>query len=307
MFGKQPAKLALLGFIVVGINALMGFVLYMVTYVPFWVMVTIKGGPDMFRPEPDPFSQGAIERNEKMVKILEETFFSPIGATIGVVSLLLALVFSIVYIWLYAGQIMYVLGVVRGKNPSLSLVFKGGKHLWSLIYYYAYVTIIIMLMFVPIFFLTFLPGTMSLVYGSVSGSPDQFYVGLGVLLCFLGSFLLGFSIFYFQLIYGFGSFFIIDSAEPVSPAMRSSRRNVHNNFWRLFLAALAFGLINAFVACLPILGIFTLPFFLLFQSFAYLRMSGRDIESPPVSIPEPGSGITTEFDEKNDKLQEPGA
>lgn len=200
----------------------------------------------------------------------------------GIVSFVLLAVLSLLYLWFFAGQVRYVLELVKGEKPSMWRIFHGGKYFGRYVYYCAYVTIIIMLLFVPIFFVTFYPG-INLIAGAVAtlgpnepiGNSGSFWSGSGLIV--LGMFVFGLMNFYVQLIYSFGIYFIVDREESVSPAMRHSRCCVNGNFLAIFGASLVLLLLNAVLSGIVFFAaVFTAPFLLLFYVIAYLKMSGQN-------------------------------
>lgn len=295
VFSRNSNSLLLLGLLLAVLSIVMTTIVTFTFFGPIYgtiiwcslssdqIVVEFHEGEDFS--VPDDFFEKQREQQQR----IDETLPVVAGVS-GTLALLFAIAFSFVYLWLYAGQIVYVLETFKGNSPPIKTIFKHTRHLWRLVCYYAYVTIIIMLSFVPVYLVTFLPGTMYLAYAFyIPDGPETNSVIIGTVLIFLGTFLFSFLAFYIQLIYSFGPFFMIDSNLSVSKAMRESRRKVHANFLTVFIITLILWLISTVGGMLiPLIWILTIPVLLLVQGILYMKMTAQRIDV----IPEEASIVT---------------
>ena len=194
-----------------------------------------------------------------------------VGCLVGVL-LLFLMVFSLVYLWLYAGQTRFMLSLVRGNDPSLSVIFSGWPFFGRYVYVAAFIGIAIMLVLTAIFMVTILPGIYSLV--SINGEPG-IGNGIGFIAILFGSFLMILVSWIISLFYGFSYFFVVDCDSEAGESLKLSRRYVAHNFWTILGAILVLTLIVGGVSMIPFGQLFTVPFMICFMSVLYLKMTGQ--------------------------------
>ena len=194
-----------------------------------------------------------------------------IGCFVGVL-LLFAMVFSLVYLWLYAGQIRFMLSLARGNDTSLGKIFSGWPFFGRYVYIAAFIGIIVMLICTAIFLATIFPGIYSLV--SAGGEPG-IGNGIGFIAILFGSFLMMLVSWIISIFYCFSYFFVVDCDSEAGESLKLSRRYVAHNFWTVLGAILVLTLIVGGVSMIPFGQLFTVPFMICFMSVLYLKMTGQ--------------------------------
>ncbi len=199
--------------------------------------------------------------------------------TVAGMGLLLGLlVVSLIYLWLYAGQIALMLQLARGKKPSLTVLFSGMKYLGTNICIAAYIAITFMLLGTAVV----LPGIVLTVFSlgvSLDGvvHPEMSLFLPGLILCIIGGVIGGLLLIYVNLIYCYGYFFAVDRGEGANESLRHSRQFVQHNFWTILGLVIVLMLILTIVGTVPFAFIVTIPFTVCFVTVIYLAMTGQKI------------------------------
>ncbi len=313
IFTRQFSHMILMGLIVGGLSMLFGIILYIgigivfalvlpamhLTFSPSHTMHVIESswdkhdGSNHLFSDSDQEGEGDVDGDETAEH--PPTGFLPldfdttrhkidptplvVGVTIaGVLLLFGLLIFSLICLWLYAGQVALMLQLARGKKPSLTVLFSGLKYLGKYIYIAAYIAIIVMLLGTAVV----LPGIVLTVFSlgvSLDGvvHPEMSLFLPGLILCIVGSMIGGLMLIYINLIYGYGYFFAVDRGEGANESLRHSRQFVRHNFWTILGLAIVLMLILMIVGTVPFAFIVTIPFMVCFATVIYLAMTGQKI------------------------------
>ena len=226
--------------------------------------VVVKGNSETSEQmTPDVALEEKDATTEEDADIMPADFFQSL-AYIFAGLLLFFVLYSLVSLWLYAGQIRFMLSLARGNDPSPGMIFSGWPFLGRLVYIAVYVGITTMLVFMAIFFLTMLTGIFSLLVPD--GEP-------GIAFQFLALFVSWFVAAFYCLSY----FFVVDRKNSAGESLRLSRRLVVNHLGVVLGTMFVLALITYIAAITPFgfVQLFTTPFVVCLTSVLYLKITGQ--------------------------------
>jgi len=196
-----------------------------------------------------------------------------IAAFVGIV-LTVLLLFSLILVWLYGGQVAYSLAIVRGEQPPVSMLFSGLKYFWNILIAGANIMVIILCtVFVPLM-LFWVPFFLWILSGA------HHHQGLGVSIFLMTTLLLYFAMFivslFVQTIFCLTYCFIVDRQQGPVEAMKNSCRYVWTQFWRVLGSALLISVFAMIASAIPLVGMFIIiPIVLCCYTVLYLKITGQ--------------------------------
>jgi len=208
------------------------------------------------------------------ILLILATDLPSIGIIIAYVCFVLtiALIASLVMVWLYAGQVAYSLAIVRGEQPPVSVLFSGMKNFWGVLIAAANITIVVLCVN---FVLFLVPVYLPLLF--LVANPDvapTFFV-LAALSSILGTGAMFITALFLQVMFCLTHFFIVDRQQGPVEAMKSSWRFVWAHFWKM-LGSFFLILVFMMVANIPFVGLFLIPpVMLCLNTVLYLKITGQ--------------------------------
>ena len=198
-----------------------------------------------------------------------------IGIAIAIVGILLtiALVLSLVMVWIYSGEVAYSLAVVRGEQPPVAVLFSGMKHFWGILIAGANITVIILCIGFVIFMITSVPAFLYLVSNPVPNLAS--FIILGVI-AMLGYTMMMLAALFLNVIFFLTYFFVVDRQQGPIEAMKSSCRFVWAQFWRVLGSVLLISVCLIVSSSIPLVGMFLyVPVAMCLYTVLYLKITGQ--------------------------------
>ena len=197
----------------------------------------------------------------------------PVIAFIGIF-LTVALVLSLVMVWLYSGAFSYSLAIVRGEQPPVSVLFSGMKNFWKILITGANISVI---QLCAVFVILVVIGAPLILYGAsnLQQSPDVFFVSVALLwiVGFVTVFIFGILV---ALMFCLSYFFVVDRQQGPVEAMKSSYRYVRADFWKVLGAVILIILCSMVAGMVPMVGmVLTVPVSLCLNTVLYLKITGQ--------------------------------
>ncbi len=191
------------------------------------------------------------------------------------------LIASLVLVWLYGGEVAYCLAVVRGEQPSISMLFSGLKYFWRILVVGANITVIALCVDFIIFLVTFLLPIYYLLSHENSTDLEGFLSGFsivfGIVMIVLFNLILA-------MVFSLSNFFVVDRNQGAVEAMRSSFRFVWARFWLVFGSILLILVLCMGIGMIPLVGFFlATPATLCLYTVLYLKITGQEhgLSLPP--------------------------
>ena len=241
---------------------------------PFLMMGAILGGLNLFI-----FLGSYIGSFASVFVIgalIEQTPDIGIGPIIAIVGILLtiALVVSLVMVWLYSGAVMYSLAIVRGEQPPVSMLFCGMKHFWGILITGANITVLVLCAMFVIIVVTGVPPVLYLAFNPEPNPALLF--GVLVILMFVGFGATMISSLWVGVMFCLSYFFVVDRQQKPVEAMKSSYRYVRAHFWTVLGSILLLLVCTMAVGWIPLVGILlTVPVSHCLYAVLYLKITGQ--------------------------------
>ena len=178
--------------------------------------------------------------------------------------LLFCMLFLLISFWLYAGQVRFMLNLVRGNDPSLGMIFSGWSFLGRFVYIAVYVGITIMLVYMVVFVVAMLTGIFSLLVPD--GEPGIVFQFLALVVSW-----------FVATLYCLSYFFVVDRENIAGESLRLSRRHVVNHLGVVLGTMFVLAFITYIAAMTPFgfVQLFTTPFVVCLTSVLYLKITGQ--------------------------------
>ena len=198
-----------------------------------------------------------------------------IGVIIATVAILLtaALVVSLVIVWIYSGQIAYSLAIVRGEQPSVSVLFSGTKNFWGILITGANIAVIFLCALLVILIVTWVP---LILYLEFVPEPDPVFLVLAFLCMAVGFGATAISAIWVGMMFCLSYFFVVDRQQGPVEAMKSSYRYVRTYFWKV--CGTFFLIFACTLVCsqIPLIGfVLTVPVSMCLYTVLYLKITGQ--------------------------------
>ena len=201
-----------------------------------------------------------------------------VGFIVAIVSvvLLVWLVISLVFVWLYGGEVAYSLAIVRGEEPPTAVLFSGMAYFWNILIAGANIVVI---QLCAVFFTSLMTGVPALLYivycaSTHDPSPVDFLVVgmigiLGYIMILIVGVLLG-------MMFSLTHFFIVDRGQGPVEAMKSSWRFVQTQFWKVLGVYLLIFVCMLVICSVPLVGMFLgIPVAMCLYTVLYLKITGQ--------------------------------
>jgi hypothetical protein len=199
---------------------------------------------------------------------------------IGII-LTLALVVSLVAVWLYGGEIAYSLALVRGEQPPVSVLFSGMQHFWGILIAGANITVIVLCVDFVLLIATGIP--VFFYIASVS-EPSPFHVAVVGMIALFGYAILLLAAVLITTLFFLTYFFVVDRRQGPVEAMKSSYRFVRTQFWRVLGSVLLIFVCIMAVSMIPLVGaLLSVPVALCLYTVLYLKITGQPHGLVPAS------------------------
>jgi len=194
-------------------------------------------------------------------------------ALVGV-ALTVLLGISLVFVWLYGGQVAYGLAIVRGEQPPVSVLFSGMKYFWNILIVGANITVILLCTYFVIFLLTSILPFFCLVL--LTGKPSPVAFVLWMLFSAFGSVAMGIVALFVGAIFCLSNYFVVDRLQGPIEAMKSSYRFVWAHFWKVFGSVLLIIVCMMAANMIPLVGVFLIvPVSHCLYTVLYLKVTGQ--------------------------------
>lgn len=194
----------------------------------------------------------------------------------GIIVFTAAMLGSLVFCWIYAGEIMMVLAIARGEEAPVSLLFKGWKYFWRIVLVCANRTILLMIVWFIITLVTFFPVLYYVAALGPSGTPSTIGMIFVVLEVVLGFTLLTVCTLYISAVFMLSDFFVVDRNQGAIEAMRSSYIFVRPHFWKVLGTIFLLMAIGCVAGFIPVVGSFLLiPVSIMVWAVLYLKATGQ--------------------------------
>ena len=194
-------------------------------------------------------------------------------ALVGI-ALTVLLVISLVFVWLYGGQIAYSLAIVRGEQPPVSVLFSGMKYFWNILIVGANITVILLCTHFVISLLTsILP---LFCFALFFEEPSPVAVALWMLFAAFGYVAMVIVALFVTAIFCLSNYFVVDRLQGPIEAMKSSYRFVWAHFWKVFGSVLLIFVCTMAANMIPLVGIFLIvPVWHCLVTVLYLKVTGQ--------------------------------
>ena len=196
----------------------------------------------------------------------------PIISVIGVL-LAVALVVSLVMVWLWSGAVSYSLAIVRGEQPPVSVLFSGMKNFWRILITGANIVVIQLCVVFVILVVTCVP---PILYFALNPQDPGVFLGVLTLLWIVAFVAIFFTSILIGLMFCLSYFFVVDRQLGPVEAMKSSYRYVRADFWKVLGAFLLILVCSMVANMIPMVGMFLItPVSLCLYTVLYLKITGQ--------------------------------